>query len=430
MTRKKKKIQPQRALVKHDSKTYLDKTYATVRKILQAYGFAPDLLDSFTKQQRRFLMLLEAEPPRFKVEEGHRVPRRLLDFVAESTHHFMRTHYIGDKRLGLTYLELATFGMAFSMILCEYSRRIFPPEQMRIIDALAEFFDNNRILNELTALGKHIRMTVMMISKVNFRIYGYSWKIYSEYEGNRSVIKSTVYISSEEPKFIRFTHKQKERKAFRVRAGRVIDAPPYDAVIDRWFIFHREESPSVYLDIYIQSHALQRTKERMDIFPAHKRNYYIMEPLLYMHCIEKSPSGRSMLTCYTSNSNTHVRLGYFPFIIQGRKLIVLTFLPLISAETPEGEFLGRTLGLQTDDMIFLGMDKLSFFCTVDFEQIPVLKEALIAANVWNLVEYATSHPDVTFTVDQKKTLMVKKFFEQKIDIDSRASDIDETDILM
>jgi hypothetical protein len=396
------------------SKTAIEHTYATMCKVLQAYGLDPNLLRSFSKQQRRVLCYLKADPPRFKVAEGQRVPGRLVDFVSESTHRFMRTHYFGDERIGLTYLELATYGMALYVIAATaHDMPVFQGEPLKTLNFLADFFKNDRIYNDLRAIGTHIRKTTMMISKVNFRIYGYTWKINFLNPGQKDCLRSVVYLSSEEPKLVHFTYNHKERIAFRVRAGRVISEPPHDATIDRWFITHEDDDPPVYLGIYIQSHALQRAKERMDIFPAHKRNYYVMEPLLYMHRVAYDTAGRPMLECYTKDGETIVRLGYFPFVIQKNKLFVLSFLPLISSHTWEGRHMQRQLGLQRDDLTFLGMDRLSFFLTVDFEQIPLLKEALIATKLWPLVTCAAKNPDMNLPIDQKKTQMIKKFFEQK-----------------
>jgi hypothetical protein len=270
--------------------------------------------------------------------------------------------------------------------------------------------------SDLLPVSTHIRKAVMMISKVNFRIYGYDWKI--ENQKGKNYISSTVLLSSEEPKTIRFTYKEKERTAFRVRAGRIITIPAYDATIDQWFIYHREEYPFVYLDIFIQSHALQRAKERIDIFPAHQKNYYVMEPLLYMHRVSYSPSGRPLLECYTQDGDKIVRFGYFPFVIQKRRLIVLTFLPLVSDDVWEGYFLHKELGLQKEDTKFLEMDKLSFFLTVDFEQIPLLKRAMEQTGIRNLIQYAARHLDMQFQINRQKTLLVKKFFEGKAEYEN------------
>jgi hypothetical protein len=389
-----------------------DTVQAVVKKILLAYGFASDIFDSYSRQQKKYLFLLIVEPIRVKVEEGHRVPRRLVNFMAESTHRFMRTHCYGDESIGLTYLELSTYGLSFSYMLEAAESDMFQPEQLETIASVAKTISSERILKDIGEIGTHIRTVSLMISKVNFRIYGHNWRITNS-SYNRVFLTSTIYMSSEEPISIRFKHKEKERIAFRVRAGRVVTTPAYNATIDRWFIFHKDENPSVYLDIYIQSQALQHAKERIDIFPAHIRNYYIMEPLLYMHEVETDAMEEPMLVCYFKKNNKFIYLGYFPFVIQKEKLIVLTFLPLVSSNTFTGEYLETSLGLTAEDMAFLGMDKLSFYLTVDFDQIPVLKKVLAITFVWNLIEYAASDPEMNFTIDQKKTQMVKKFFEHR-----------------
>jgi hypothetical protein len=418
MAQKKKKKQSQYANPK-GAKTSQDQAYAMVKKVLRAYELDPNVFDSFTKMQRRVLCHALMEPTRFKVEEGHRVPRRLVNFVAESTHRFMRTHYFGDEDVRLSYLEFSTYGLSLAYMVAQLKvtdAHLLSEEQLEALTEVAEVLNLEKMVEDLKSLGKHIRSTILMISKLNFRIYGHHWVI-EDSKTSESTVSSTVFLSSEEPVSIRFKHNGKERVAFRVRAGRVINEPPYNARIDRWFIFHEEEEPSVYLDIYIQSHALQRVKERMDIFPAHQRNYYVLEPLLYMHEVEESMSGEPMLACYFMDGPKFIYLGYFPFVIQGNRLIVLTFLPLVSEDALTGWYLRHHLGLQMKDRIFLGMDRLSFFLTVDFDQIPVLKKALSVTPVWNLVTYAAKHPELNFAIDEKKTLMVKKFFEHKAEME-------------
>jgi hypothetical protein len=418
MARTKTKTHHQHTPVRFGSKAYNEKTYAAIRKILRVYGFDPCLLDAFSKTQRNFLLSVANEPTRFKVEEGHSAPKQTVNFVAESTQRFLRTHFFGDESIGLTYLELLNYGIAFTAtVIAEQENHSLLPKQAKIIDDLAAVFTNDRVRNDLVEVVTHIRKAAMMVSKVNFRIYGFTWKIWINFEGRYSV-RSEVYLSSENPKSVYFTYKQKDRQAFNVRFGRIISIPAGGAQIDQWFVTDEDSDPPVFFDIYIQSHALQRVKERIDIFPAHIRNFYVMEPLMYMHRVALSITGRNMLECYTMDGDTVVRFGYYPFIIRKNMLIVLTFLPLVSPEAPEGERLYRKLGLQMEDTIFLGMDKLSFFCTVDFEQIPELKQILTDLGIGALIKYAAKHPDVNFTIDEKKTLMVKKFFDKKNEFNS------------
>ncbi|MDR0605575.1 MAG: hypothetical protein LBG80_14855 [Bacteroidales bacterium] len=418
----KKKKNKQRQSQAHNmavlnTKTHIDKTYAAVQKIIRVYGGDPDLLKALTKHQRRFLLFLRAEAPRFKVEEGSYVPRHLINFISETVHRIMRMRYLGDESIGLTYLELATYGVAFSSIIlaaAEAGESYFSPEQLKAIRLLAPCFENERVRQDLVYIGGFIHDLVMMLSKLNFRIYGYHWVIT---EPETGTMRSTVFISSEETQSIHFVHKQKERIAFRVCLGRINGRPAKTITIDRNLIFpHKKSFHSVPLEIYIQSHALQRAKERIDIFSAHIRNRYVMESLIYQHLISNTVSGSPMLECGFRHMGLGIiiRFGYFPFIIRDNKLIVMTFLPLTSPDTSEGAYFQEHFGLQTEDIKFLGMDKLSFFFTVDFEQIPSLKEALIATNIQNMITHIKEGMDLDFSIDQKKTMMVKKFFEEKI----------------
>ncbi|MDR3268836.1 MAG: hypothetical protein LBT83_07205 [Tannerella sp.] len=391
------------------NKTFIDKACVAIKKILRAYGLDPDIFDRLSKTQRNVFILTETDAPRFKVAEGSHMPRQLVEMINQSTHHFLRNNYYGDESIGLTYLEMATFGVTFySQILVVHDEndRGFPPEQMKIVDAIAEKFMAYSLYNALEAIGVHLRKSVQMISKVNFRIYGYEWRIPSEY--GRGYFKSTVFFYSEESEHIYFKYKNQFHKAFHVKAGRVNSHPFHGAEIDHRFIFP-ERFDEKFFDIYIQSHALHRIKERVDIFPAHKRNFYVMDTLLYMHRIVYNSHGRAMLECYHDD----VLFGYYPFTIQQNKIFILSFLPVIALDTPTGELIERRLHLQKEDTIYLGMDKLSFFFTVDFSQIPTLYNVLVEAKLKPLLDF-DSEDRFLFEHDPKKTLMVKKFFEQSI----------------
>jgi hypothetical protein len=386
------------------NKTFSDKAYIAVKKVLRAYGLDPDIFDKFSKAQRSLFINMETESPKFKVAEGHRMPRQLVNLMTTTIQHFLRHNYYGDRSNNLTYLELATFGVTlYLQIMFINDVRSFPPEQMKIVDMIAEKFTEYPITHALEAVGTQIRKTVQGVSKVNFRIYGFDWKVPSEY--GTGFFKSTVFLHSEESEVMYFQHNNQYHKAFQVKAGRVNGQPAQGAQIDHRFIFP-ERRTERHFDIYIQSHALLRIKERVDIFPAHKRNFYVMEPLLYMHRITVDSFGRCMFECYYDNT----LFGYYPFVIKDKKIFVLTFLPLLSPITYRGALLINRFGMQKEDMLYLGMDKLSFFFTVDFSQIPLLQSALIEFGFGRILNFA-AEDRLPLMIDTKKTLRVKKFFE-------------------
>ncbi|MDR3247044.1 MAG: hypothetical protein LBT50_11525 [Prevotellaceae bacterium] len=390
------------------NKTFIDKAYVAIKKILRAYNLDPDIFDQLTKNQRNVFILCETQSLKFKIAEDNHVPRQLIALLSSSTHHFLRNNYFGDRSIGLTYLELSTFGITFySQLMVALEDNCFPPEQMEIVKTIAEKFAILPVYKALEPVGTHIRKSVQMISKVNFRIYGHCW-LFAVLNGD-DCIKSTVNIYSEECESTYFSYKNNYHKAFRVKAGRVNSEPSYGAIIDQWFISGKDIDETRYLNIYIQSHALQRVKERVDIFPAHRRNFYAMDTLLYMQEVVFSTNKRAMFECYYKD----VLFGYYPFIVQDDNLFVLSFLPVLSPDTPKGAVFAKRLNIQKEDLIYLGMDKLSFFFTIDFAQIPMLHEALIEAGLCPLLDYV-SEDLLPFEHDAKKTLRVKNFFEKAL----------------
>jgi hypothetical protein len=399
------------------NRAFIDKAYTAIKKILRAYGLDPDIFDRFSKSQRNTFILCETQSPKFSVAEGYHVPHQLVALLNRSTHHFLRNNYYGDRSINLSYLELATFGVTlYCQILAVQNNNGFPPEQMKLVNDIAEKFAELPIYNALEDIGGHLRKSVQMISKVNFRIYGYRWDITSA--AGDVCIKSAVSIYSEECESIHFPYKNNYHKAFRVKAGQVNSEPSHGATINQWFVFGKELDKVEYLDIYIQSHALQRVKERVDIFPAHRRNFYAMDPLLYMHKVVFGANRRAMFECYYDD----VLFGYYPFVVQGNKIFVLSFLPIASPGTPKGMLLAKHLNIQKEDVNYLGMDKLSFFFTVDFTQIPILHETLLKVGLAPLLNYV-SEDILPFERDAKKTLRIKHFFEKALVPPDSDSDI-------
>ena len=411
MAKKRKKTAPQRpeSIRKQVfTQTFINNAQAAVRKTLQAYGLDPALFDRFSKNQRNILLCVKTEQPRFCVAKGHRVPRQLINMVNQSTQQFLRNNFYGDPGIGLTYLELATFGATlFYQINIVKEFKLFTPDAMAPVDMIFEKFNEKPVGQALKDAGTHIVKCMQMISKVNFRVYGYRWTLFSE--ASEGFLNSTVTLSSEEGEAVYFRYRDKYHKAFRVKSGQIMSTPPCGATIDERFIRHNGNVKKI-LDIYIQSHALLRIKERIDIFPASWRNYYAMFPLLYMHRVVFAKESRShMFECYFDD----VLFGYYPFVVQKNRLFVLSFLPILSPDTPKGAIIVKKFKLRKQDLAFLGMDKLSFFFTVDFSQIPVLRDALLDVGLAPLLNF--NSPDrLPFEYDIQKTLAVKKFFQTQV----------------
>jgi hypothetical protein len=399
------------------SKAQFDTGCTIARKTMQVLGFDPALFDMFTKKQKHTLLDIEIPVPLFRVKTGNHVPRKYLNAVRTAMMDFMRTNYI-DKEIQLTFMEFYTYGLPF---LCS----------VRVRSKMGWFTDEQektfiREMNEkyvlacrasaswLTTLFSTVWFELSFYSQINFRTYGFEYT--SDVPAPKKLIGAAIIryifeLTSYENESIYFVYKNIKRKAFSVLVGSTfLETPPAS------FITHQQLYPdskfSMNYTIYVQSHAIHRFKERVDVVDAPHRNYLINVALINRQKVVKGANGYPLISCLLLDA----ALGYFPFTIQGDKLFILSFLPVVSSITPEGEKLYSILRLSKDELIYLGMDKLSFFITIDFDQIPVLKNALIDAGLWQLkqeLEKGEDDDDVKNTIiDKKRTQFVKNFFQK------------------
>jgi len=179
-------------------------------------------------------------------------------------------------------------------------------------------------------------------------------------------------------------------------------------------IFPKEKADKRF-NMYVQSHAFQRFKERVDTLEPTDHN------LLFQYTFERNLKlvhfdKRDLFACLIADNCS---IGYFTFLIRGDDIIINTFLPLVGDNTPEGKKLQKRLSLSREEIVFLGMDKISFFSRVDFDQIPELKQALIDSDIWKIklalddfyVEEDTA--DDYSPIDSAKTTFVKNYFEKR-----------------
>ena len=92
---------------------------------------------------------------------------------------------------------------------------------------------------------------------------------------------------------------------------------------------------------------------------------------------------------------------------------------MLGDNTPEGEKLQKLLFLSKEEIIYLGMDKISFFTRVDFDQVPELKQALIDSNIWPVKLELDGFYQVEDTdngaspINIDKTMFVKNYFDKR-----------------
>lgn len=135
------------------------------------------------------------------------------------------------------------------------------------------------------------------------------------------------------------------------------------------------------LDVYIQSHALNRLSERLDGILLGVLHFNLFNSLKQLKFTKNKKD--EYLFEYTIFGK---KVGYlFGSIING-KMIIRTFLFLTHDGTPEGNKLNNSTGLKKEDQKYLAIDKLSAFIHSDISQHPIIKEIFIKAGCQSLFE--------------------------------------------
>ena len=397
-----------------------EQCYIVAKKILRHFELKPELIDVFTKKQRERLLRVFYVTPVVKPDKERTVPRQYIRNINTTMHLYLKNNYWGNPENNITLIELATYGLSFlSNIEQAFKEHFFDENspQFEATQIICKKFKRDDVLtNEFLGLIDDIYHQTSGYSKINFRIYGFSF----DCEGIKKPCgccydsRFTVRITTKDSEEKIFTYNEIKRKAFRIYRADIGIYLPKPITIERKKIFPRAPENDD-LNIYVQSHVLYRFKERMDSFVPTAQNILIQNTFtLKMNMV--SFENRVLFACLIEEQP----IGYFTFFVQDSNIVINTFLPLTSTDTPEGKKLHELLPLTKEELIYLGMDKTSFYLKVDFEQIPILKQALIDSKIWEAkleLEAETQDSedrDNETPIDINKTNFVKNYFERYV----------------
>lgn len=135
------------------------------------------------------------------------------------------------------------------------------------------------------------------------------------------------------------------------------------------------------VDVYIQSHALNKLQERLDISPG------IMHSIAFLIFLQDEiphhyTSGKSLVEYRVSNQ----KVGYFVMTMHDAKLVIRTFLFLTNDGTPEGRKLEKLAEIEKADKEYLMIDKLSTFNAYHFEKNEKLSKLFQEAGCGSLLK--------------------------------------------
>ena len=144
------------------------------------------------------------------------------------------------------------------------------------------------------------------------------------------------------------------------------------------------------LNVFIQSHALTRLKERLDLLDQEAINYALWENT---HTIEQFESYQGYLLLPFKVFG--IKIGYLVANVVEDKLLFRTFLFITHNSSPEGSRLRKLTGLGKEDITYWKIDRLSTFVKLKAEKYPKLIQLFCKAGLEKLMELK----DKEFTID-------------------------------
>ena len=144
------------------------------------------------------------------------------------------------------------------------------------------------------------------------------------------------------------------------------------------------------LDVYIQSHALARLKERLDLLDQEAINYALWENT---NDIKQFVNYHGYLLLPFNVFG--IKTGYLVANVTDDKLLFRTFLFITHNTSPEGDRLRKLSGLGKEDITYWKIDRLSTFVKLHEEKYPGLIQLFRKAGLETLFDLRNKE----FTID-------------------------------
>lgn len=146
------------------------------------------------------------------------------------------------------------------------------------------------------------------------------------------------------------------------------------SMLGSWYHGRAEE-----IEVYIQSHALFRLNERLDLMAPEYINYVLWDNTVEIK--EFVIYHNYLLFPFKLYG---IKVGYLAASIVEDKLLFRTFLFITHNCTPEGDKLKELSGLGKEDVKYWGIDRISAFMGLDEEKNPELVRIFTEAGISNI----------------------------------------------
>ena len=379
MAKKKNKMNEQ-ARIQMEQARYRKMYYEKLQYLCDTYGgkgtyalIPPKYLEG--------LFLYRIQPIKVLPDSNGKLNTKTHKYIHKLLYHVM--HCMSIKIDGqLPDIELDDFFVygqsmrALSYIIRDHPEVLWAVEFSKRLELFLHEDVFRRAIDEIFDLMSNVGT---MLSNIQNDIVWLEIEFGENAAGNMQNI-ARLYIHKPTIKY--FVFPEGSRPAFRVTWSlQSVGIKEYSIKSSEW------DSSSIFsdlpLEVYIQSHALQRLWERIDVY-----TFYLVQLSMLISILNPVivRTGKNTgLIEYKINGHKY---GYLVCEYINGDILIKTFLFLTNNGTPEGQKLNELSGLNKDDKKYLAIDRISSFIASDIEKNESLKKLFIESGCESLLHAA------------------------------------------
>lgn len=333
-----------------------------------------------SERELQYLWKLRVRAPKVKAEDGFCLSSKHAKMMTEALYYYLNGYELdipGTENQINAYEYLTTGLTVFSFILLE-------PDPDFLKDD--EFYEEMRPITE-NLFGDELELMIKKLKTILGMVYDGididHYPVQFEWgggEGPHRGMFATFVVNKVVNPVIHIKTDGSRRPAYQVGFA-VEHFVPLQLKAE---VLHLETSeyPEL-LNVYIQSHALRRLSERVDLLAPGELRWCMYDSLLQPTVIPYRH--HSYLIEYRVLG---YKIGYLVADMMKRKIIIRTFLLVTQCGTPEEQKLCLNTGLSKEDIAYLNLCKLSSFVNSDIYENQTLKVMFEEAGCGPVLEFA------------------------------------------
>jgi len=287
---------------------------------------------------------------------------------------------------------------------------------LTIYERLSAYIDEKALENGLLQLRITLNNLSLYLTDLNQQIVA----LYYTFEKAPTPLKgfnNSIKIHPKKPDIKHFTINKETRPAFRVTWTDLEKGFLYAQITSSLIGVTKSENDAP-IDVYIQSHALNRLSERIDCLNRTSIQGNLYESITINPIIVSSEKNKVLVEYRILTQ----KLGYLACEYIDGALLIRTFLFITNNGTPEGKKLYELTGLGKLDKKYLALDKLSSYINSDINTNETLKTLFTNAGCESLLNIDSA---IEKAASKKSNEAFAKHIAQYLDKDRDSLDLFE-----